>query len=284
MDSVMDSVMDALVTPGLGLLIACIAGLLMGSFLNVCIYRLTRDLSVVWPGSHCINCGHPIAWFDNIPVASFLLLGARCRHCGTRISWRYPVVEALTAVLFMAGFLTFGPAPGAIKFAVFAFLLVGMIFSDLDQRILPDEFTKGGILAGFLLAFLVPLPQGLLSLLLRPIDPRWVSLIESALAAGFASGTLWLVGAIYSKVRHKEGLGFGDVKMVAMMGAFLGLPGTFAAVMLGCIAGSLIGLSYIHLAKKDAATYELPFGSFLGAAALLIVLSSQGWLQWYRSL
>ena len=276
--------MVELMTPGPGLLAACIAGLLIGSFLNVCIHRLTRDLSVVWPGSHCVTCGHPIAWFDNIPVVSFFLLGARCRHCRTRIGWRYPAVEALTALLFMAGFLTFGPNPELIKFAIFASLLVGMIFSDLDQRILPDQFTKGGMVAGFVLAFFVPLPQGLLALLLPPVDLRWISLIESILAAGLASGALWLVGFLYSKIRHKDGLGFGDVKMVAMMGAFLGLPGTLAAVMIGCIAGSVIGLAYIYLARKDAATYELPFGSFLGVASLIVGLTSQGWLHWYLGL
>jgi leader peptidase (prepilin peptidase)/N-methyltransferase len=264
--------------------IAVAAGLLIGSFLNVCIHRLPRDLSVVWPGSRCPTCLHPIAWFDNIPVLSFLALAARCRHCRSAISWRYPLVELLTAAMFLAGYLTWGPGAGAVKFALFSALVLGMIFSDLQTRILPDEFTKGGIVLGLALSSIIPLPNGLLNFLLPETIAPFSSTIESAFAALFGGGSLWLVGVIYARIRHKEGLGFGDVKMVAMMGAFMGLSSALAAVMLGCIAGSLSGLAYIYIARKDAATYELPFGSFLGAAALFVGLAEPGWLHWYRNM
>ncbi|MBM3813612.1 MAG: prepilin peptidase [Acidimicrobiia bacterium] len=264
--------------------LSVVAGLLIGSFLNVCVYRLPRDMSVTWPGSRCTTCGHAIAWYENVPVVSYLLMRARCRHCRAGIAWRYPAVEAVTAALFLLGYLTWGPSAGAVKFAVFAALLVGMIVSDLETRILPDEFTKGGMAAGFVASFLVPIPDSVMAVFLPGVDRRVSSLVEAGVAAGLASGALWGVGVVYSKLREKEGLGFGDVKMVAMMGAFLGLPATLAAVMFGCIAGSVLGLGYIWATKKDAATYELPFGSFLGAAAIVVGLTSEGMLHWYRGM
>jgi len=263
---------------------AVAAGLLIGSFLNVCIHRMPQDLSVVWPGSHCPCCGHPLAWHDNIPLASFLLLGGRCRHCRSTISWRYPLVEFLTAMLFLAGYLTWGPEGGAVKFALFSALLLGMIFSDLQSRILPDEFTKGGIVLGLVMSIAVPLPSGMLHFMLPEMIAHFSSTIEAVFAAVFGGGSLWLVGVLYAKIRHKEGLGFGDVKMVAMMGAFMGLSSALAAVMLGCIAGTVVGLTYVYIAKKDPSTYELPFGSFLGIAALFVSLAEPGWLHWYRNM
>jgi len=253
-------------------LIAALAGLLLGSFLNVCVHRWPRDLSVVRPGSGCPRCSHGIAWYDNIPLLSFFALGGRCRHCLASIAWRYPLVEALTAALFAVGVLLWGPTLAAGKFALFAFLQLGMIFSDLETRLLPDQFTKGGILLGLAAAWLVPLRGGFFTWFAWLPDPRLNSLLDSALAAGAVSGALWLIGVIYSKVRAREGLGFGDVKMVAMIGAFLGLAPALMTVFLGCITGSALGLAYIAWKKKDASTYELPFGSFLGAAAIAVAL------------
>ncbi|MEZ5398347.1 MAG: prepilin peptidase [Bryobacteraceae bacterium] len=249
--------------------IAACAGMLLGSFLNVCIHRWPRDLSVVWPGSHCVVCSHRLAWYDNVPVISYLLLGRRCRHCLTAISWRYPAVEAFVALLFAAAVWRWGWSAAAAKFALFSFLQVGMIFSDLETRLLPDEFTKGGIVLGFLAALLLPFRGGVGELLWP--SPAWAgSLVEAALGAGLTSGALWAMGAIYMRIRDKEGLGFGDVKMVAMIGAFLGLSGALMTLLAGGVAASVIGGVYIHVAKRDAGTFELPFGTFLGLSAIAV--------------
>ncbi len=253
--------------------LALVFGLLIGSFLNVCVYRMPRDLSVVRPRSFCPSCEHPIAWYDNIPLVSYALLRARCRSCGARIPARYPIVEALTGVLFAYLVFAHGATSGAAKAGLFAALLVGLIFSDLEERILPDEFTLGGTFAGILLALWVPLDRGLISLFL-PYSWNWrvVSLVEAAAGALLTSAMVWLIGAVYQKLRKREGLGLGDVKMIAMFGAFLGLEGALLTLMIGSILGSVVGLIFIRIAGKDPATYELPFGSFLGVAALGVAL------------
>lgn len=249
--------------------LAALAGLLIGSFLNVCVYRLPRDLSVVRPRSFCPQCNTPIGWFDNIPVLSYLLLRARCRKCGAHIPLRYPLVELLTAAAFFCAFWFLGPTAAAGKFSVFGAILITLLFSDLEEQILPDEFTLGGALAGFVFAAFVPMNWGLVRLLLYSIkNERVLSVGESVFAALFCASALWVVGALYQKVRNREGLGLGDVKMVAMIGAFLGLEGALLTLIVGSLLGAIIGLSYIWFTGKDASTYELPFGTFLGIAAL----------------
>jgi len=249
--------------------LALLFGLLIGSFLNVCIYRWPRDLSVVKPRSHCIACEKTIAWYDNIPLVSFVALGGRCRHCQARISWRYPVVELATGLLFFYWVWTAGLTAMAAKMCIFTALMVGLIFSDLEERILPDEMTLGGLLMGLVFAFFVPVPDYIASLFLLTAPASLRSLAESAVGAGFPAFFLWGGGWLYEKVRHREGLGLGDVKLVAMVGAFLGLRGALLTLILGSIAGSLVGYTYIKLTGKDASTYELPFGSFLGVAAIV---------------
>jgi leader peptidase (prepilin peptidase) / N-methyltransferase len=253
---------------------ALLIGLLIGSFLNVCIYRLPRDLSVVRPRSFCPACKHPIAWYDNIPVVGYLRLRAGCRHCGTRISARYPLVELLTGALFMGSVLVSGPTAGAVKLCLLSALMVGLIFSDLEERILPDELTLGGAVLGIALAWVVPvedfIARVLISLYGVNPDPRWVSVAEAALGALLPSAFLWLAGFLFEKIRHKEGLGLGDVKMMAAIGAFLGVHGALLTLVVGSLLGSVIGLAYILLTRKDAGTYQLPFGTFLGAAAVIV--------------
>lgn len=252
-------------------LLGLLAGLLLGSFLNVCIYRWPRDLSILRPQrSFCPHCERTIAWYDNIPVLSYLWLRGRCRHCGGGIPWRYPVVELLTGVLFAVSLARLGPTWAALKSCTFSFLLVGLFFADLEELILPDELTKSGMALGVLFSLVVPLPVLLTYFVLpRAWDLRWFSLAESVLAAAVCSGILWGTGALYKQIRHREGLGFGDVKLVAMIGAFLGLAGVLQTLMLGSIAGAVVGLTYLLWTKKDMSTYELPFGSFLAAAALV---------------
>jgi leader peptidase (prepilin peptidase) / N-methyltransferase len=266
-------------------LIAALAGLLIGSFLNVCIYRLPRDLSVVKPRSFCPQCEGPIAWFDNIPLLSYLVLAGRCRRCGQRIPVRYPVVELLTGAAFFCAVWFLGPAAAAAKFCVFGAIVIALLFSDLEERILPDEFTLGGAAAGIVFAAFVPLNPGIVALLFHTArNQRLLSLGESLFAAAFCSGALWLVGTLYQKVRHREGLGFGDVKMVAMIGAFLGIQGALLTLIVGSLLGAIVGLCYIWFTGKDASTYELPFGTFLGVAALGVGFFSEVLVNWYTRL
>jgi len=269
--------------------VALVAGLLIGSFLNVCIYRMPRDLSVVRPRSFCPACEHPIAWYDNIPVLSYFLLGRRCRHCGQSISARYPIVELLTAALFFAIVNALGPTALTAKLCLLVALLVGLTFADLEERTLPDEFTLGGTAVGLALAWFVPVDNDGIAHVLLPaagirLSEQWMSVAESALGAALPSGFLWLGGLLFEKIRHKEGLGLGDVKMIAMIGAFVGLYPTLLTLVLGSIAGSVIGLIYILAAKKDASTYELPFGTFLGFAAIFVALVGQKVIHWYTGL
>jgi leader peptidase (prepilin peptidase)/N-methyltransferase len=255
--------------------LAFVAGLLIGSFLNVCIYRMPRDLSIVAPRSFCPACEHMVAWYDNVPVLSYAVLGGRCRHCRKPIPVRYPVVEVLTAALFFAAVYRNGPTLLSLKLCTFAALIVGLIFTDLEERILPDEMTLGGALLGLIFAAFVPLKDGIAGLFLPAnVSVRWVSLCEAAFGALVLSALLWAVGAIYLRVRGREGLGFGDVKMVAMIGAFLGLHGALLVVVAGSMLGSVLGLLYIVLMRKQASSYELPFGTFLGAAAIAVALLS----------
>jgi len=251
--------------------LALLFGLLIGSFLNVCIYRWPRDLSVVRPRSHCPACERGIAWYDNIPLVSYAILGGRCRHCHARISMRYPVVELLTGLEFLYFVRTLGPGLPAVKMCVFAALLTGLAFCDWEERILPDELTLGGAVAGLAFALFVATPdttaQAVAWIAGGNLKGRADWIVESALGAALPAAILWACGWMYEKIRHREGLGFGDVKLMAMVGAFLGLNGALLTVLLGSLAGSILGGGYMLITRKDS-TFELPLGTFLSAAAL----------------
>jgi leader peptidase (prepilin peptidase)/N-methyltransferase len=259
-------------------LFALLFGLLIGSFLNVCIYRWPRDLSVVRPRSHCPNCQKQIAAWDNIPLVSYIVLAGKCRHCGARISPRYPLVEFATGALFFYFVARLGPTLLAVKMCCLTAMLLALIFTDLEERILPDEFTIGGTVLGLAFALFVPFkPESMtapaiLWLVGGEVTGQWASLAESAAGAFIPALFLWGGGWLYYKIRHKEGLGFGDVKLIAMVGAFLGLQGALQTLILGSLAGSVLGLAYIKLTKQDAGSYELPFGTFLGAAAMVLAI------------
>jgi len=270
-------------------MIAGLFGLLIGSFLNVCIYRWPRDLSVVRPRSACIACGKPIPWYDNVPVLSYFILRGRCRQCGKRIHWRYPVVELMTAIAFAWFVRQNGLSVEAAKYCVFAAILIGLVFCDLDMLILPDELTVGGLVIGVGFAFFAPVPDTTFHLIASLFGflpgPRAGMLGEALLGAILPAGSIWCGGWLFEKLRHKEGLGFGDVKMLAMVGAFLGIRGALLTIVLGSIAGSVVGLVFIKATGKDSASYPLPFGSFLGAAALVAAVEGQSVIGWYmRSL
>ena len=258
--------------------LAALFGLLIGSFLNVCIYRWPRDLSVVKPRSHCIRCDTTIAWYDNVPVISFVVLGGRCRHCGAAISLRYPIVELLTGALFAGCVLMWGPTAAAAKYCVFSALMIGLLFADLEMRLLPDEMTLGGLAAGQVFSLFVPMRE-----MMWPWTPQtpWGSLAAAAAGAVIPAGLLWSSGWIFEKVRHKEGLGFGDVKLMALVGSFLGFGGSVLTMLVGSVAGSVIGLLYIWITRKDPGEYQLPFGTFLGAAAIVVAFAGKVFLEWW---
>lgn len=262
-------------------IVAALFGLLIGSFLNACIYRLPRDITLWNPSrSFCPSCEKTIAWYDNIPVVSFLLLGGKCRNCGYRIPVRYFLVEILCGVMYFVIVFQFGATVLAFKLMLFAAINLALIFSDLEERILPDEFTKGGIILGLVFSWFVWLQPGLPSLLAPDgTSPAFRSVVESAAAALFAYSSFGLMSYLFRRIRGREGMGMGDWKMAAMMGAFLGLMPMLLAIMVGSVLGSLIGLAYLAVSKQKASEYELPFGSFLGVGALAV-----GYLETLRSI
>jgi leader peptidase (prepilin peptidase)/N-methyltransferase len=254
--------------------LAFLAGLLIGSFLNVCVFRLPRDLSVMNPArSFCPFCEETIAWYDNIPVLSYILLRGKCRHCEARIPLRYPAVELATAISFAIPVAVFGVTGVAMKYAIFSAIIITLIASDFEERILPDEFTLGGAVLGLILAWFVPLRVEFAALLMPySWGTRWQSVGEALIGGLVSSGSIWLAGWLYEKFRHREGLGLGDVKMILMIGTFLGLPAALLTLIGASLVGAIGGLLYIKVTGKDASTYELPFGSFLGVAALGVAI------------
>jgi leader peptidase (prepilin peptidase)/N-methyltransferase len=242
---------------------AAIAGLLIGSFLNVCIHRIPRDISVVAPRSFCPECGTPIAWFDNIPLVSYLALHGKCRKCNQKIGFRYPFVEALTAVLFAVIAYRYGLTPAAGKWLLWEAILVVLFWTDLEQQILPDELTVGGSISGLILACFLPVPGQLAQSLFPSWPPIGRSLFEIGLGVGLLALPMWLLGVLYEKVRGREGLGFGDVKLLMLMSTFLGFENSLFATMIGAIGGSVIGVIYCLVTRKKLSETHLPFGSFL---------------------
>ena len=247
---------------------ALLMGLVVGSFANVCIHRLPLGLSVVRPPSRCPACGALIKAYDNLPVLGFLLLRGRCRACRTPISWRYPAVEAANGLLWLAIAFWHGPAPRSfVEMALVSALLV-LSLIDLDHQILPDVITLPGLGIGLAASFL---PDS-------PVTP---------LAALLAAAGGWLafaaVAKAYEKTRGIEGLGQGDWKLAAMLGAFLGWQKLLLTVLLASLAGTLVGLLAIALRGKSM-RYALPLGTFLGVAGVLVVFLGDALLVWYRGL
>jgi len=263
-------------------------GLMVGSFLNVCIRRIPAGESVVRPASRCLSCKTPVRPYDNIPVLSFLLLRGKCRACGAGISWVYPVVELLTAALFLACFLAYGGTLVGVKWAIFSALILVLFFTDILERMLPDKVNFIGLGAGLALSLFTPPQDGAAAWLSRrlfayPPPAPALSFSDALLGAALGSSLLWLVGEIYFLWRRREGLGLGDVKMMAMVGAFLGPQRTLLTILGGSLLGSVLGFLWILLLRKKT-DYELPFGTFLGAAALLAAFLGTPLLDWYASL
>jgi leader peptidase (prepilin peptidase)/N-methyltransferase len=240
-------------------------GLIIGSFLNVCIHRLPRGESVVWPASKCPHCGALLKPYDNIPVLGYMMLGGRCRSCGARISPRYPIVELLTMGVFVAAYLLY-PMPLAVQRIVLGCAMIVLFFVDLEHQRLPNEITIPGIAVGFVFSFFMP--------------PGWQSSLIGIVAGG---GTLWLVGELWFLIRREEGMGFGDVKMLAMIGAFLGAKLMLATLFVSTILGSVIGVGLIATNKGNLKT-ALPFGCFLALGAILASVFGDIAVNWYMSL
>jgi leader peptidase (prepilin peptidase)/N-methyltransferase len=241
-------------------------GLMIGSFLNVCIYRLPRRESVVYPASHCTNCGRGIRWFENIPIVSWLLLRGKCAGCGERISVVYPVVEAMTGAVFAIHLLRFGLDWILVPRLLFACALIVLAVIDLRHRILPNPITLGGTVVGLLFSTMLP--------------PGWASSLIGVLIGG---GVLFVIGELYFRLRGIEGMGMGDVKMLAMIGAFLGWPNVLVTMVLASLSGAVVGLGMMVFSKGDM-KYALPFGTFLSAAALVASLYGDALIAWYLSL
>ena len=281
-----------------------VIGLAFGSFLNVCISRIPHDESVVSPRSHCPTCGAAIRWYDNLPLLSWLLLRRRCRDCGWRIPWRYPVVELLTAVLFVACLVWFGPTWLTLKFCVFSFLILGLIFMDAETGLLPREFTYPGIALGLAFSWIAPTDSAGTQFLLSLYNQYWgnvqrLSLLDSALGAALGAGFLYVAWGLYYLVRKKHGMGFGDIALLAMSGAFLGLKLTlfviFTAPLLALICTMLLLVSGAGGSRSADASKgevkaggvraffnrEIPFGVFLGVCSLAAMLIGELAWQWY---
>jgi leader peptidase (prepilin peptidase)/N-methyltransferase len=243
--------------------LTALLGLVVGSFLNVCIYRLPRGQSLVAPGSRCPKCLRPVAWFDNIPIASWLSLGGRCRQCGEPISVQYPLVEIATAIVAVVIVVLTPPGPLVASRLVLGGILIVLFLIDLEHHILPNLITLPGIVVGFL--FILVTEPG-------PVS----ALIGIALGAGVLYG----IAAGYYAIRKEEGMGMGDVKMLAMIGAFLGWPAVVLTLILSSFAGAVVGLLLIVFTRADG-RHALPFGTFLALAAFVAMLGSDAILDWY---
>ncbi len=284
-------------------------GLVFGSFLNVCIYRMPRGLSVVAPRSACPNCKRPIAAYDNIPVVSWLVLGGRCRHCKTPISPRYLGVELLTAFLFAACAWEFGLTLAAVKFVTFSFLLLGLIFTDCENRLLPDLLTLPGFFIGLAFSLVVPINGLFEYLYAAEVNWRPLSLADALLGALIGGGFVWGAGELYFRLRGIAGMGFGDVKLLLMIGAFVGPRMTVLTLFVGSLGAAVIGIAMfpaVYRRRRKAISLKrrfpdekerrqeaydsamrcmrLPFGSFLGAAALFAAFFGERVANWYMGL
>jgi leader peptidase (prepilin peptidase) / N-methyltransferase len=263
-------------------------GLIIGSFLNVCILRIPGGKSIVMPASACPKCAAPIRPYDNIPVISYLILGGKCRACKTPISPMYPLVELLTGLLFLACYLAFGLTIESLKWAVFSAIMIVLVFTDLRERLLPDVVNYTGLALGLALSFFIKPTDGTALWIANhmfafPPPAPVLSFADAIFGAAFGSGLLWLVSEAYFRLRGREGMGLGDVKMMLMAGAFLGTKRTLLTILAGSLLGSVLGVAVI-VARRKEADYELPFGTFLGMAALLVVFFGTPVVNWYQSL
>lgn len=246
------------------LVFSFVLGSVIGSFLNVCIYRIPAEKSIVSPPSSCPQCGHQIRWFENLPIISFLLLRGRCSACRAPISIRYPLVEALTGALFVLVLHSFGLSAATLIYWVLIAALVVITFIDLDHQIIPDVISLPGIAAGFVASFFIP----------------WLAWYQSVLGILVGGGSLLAVAWIYERLTGREGMGGGDIKLLAMLGAFLGWKAILPIIFLSSLAGTAVGVPVMLLQKGDT-KLAIPFGPFLCFAALVYLFWGESIIGWY---
>src|SRR4030043_604838 len=245
-------------------IVSIIFGALVGSFLNVCIFRLPKKESIIWPGSHCPHCKKPIKFYDNIPLISYMLLMGKCRYCKNPISFQYPLVEGTTALCSLFLIMKFGPSLGYLFYFALVAALIVITVIDLYHQIIPDVISLPGIGVG-LIASLI-LPQN--------------TFLNSLIGVLLGGGSLFIVGTLYQWLFKREGMGGGDVKLLAMIGAFLGWKAVILTILSGSLIGSIIGISIMVLKGKDF-KYAIPFGPFLSLGAVIALFYQNEIIVWY---
>jgi len=254
-------------------------GICFGSFLNVCIYRIPLEQSVVTPGSHCFRCNHAIAWYDNIPLVSYLLLRGHCRNCNAGYSPRYFLVEALTGILFLLVWLHYGGGPENIVFdpriPVYWLVIFGLLlgtFVDFDHLIIPDRVSIGGMITGVIMSVVVPSLHG--------ADTWHSGLIQSLVGLGFGFGTLQIVAKLGKIVFKQDAMGFGDVKLLGAIGAYLGWKAVFFTILISSFVGAIVGIALVLLKGREWQS-RIPYGPYLSLAAIIWITGGHVWWQLY---
>lgn len=248
-------------------IVSIIFGAIVGSFLNVCIFRLPKEESIVWPGSHCPHCNNPIKFYDNIPLVSYILLKGKCRHCHSPISFQYPLIEAITAFTSLILFMKFGPSLSYLFYFLFVAALIVITVIDLYHQIIPDVISLPGIGVGLLASLMVP----------------QITFFNSLLGILLGGGSLFLVATLYQWLFKREGMGGGDVKLLAMIGAFMGWKAVILTIFLSSLIGSITGIIIMLMKGKDF-KYAIPFGPFLSLGAVIALFYGSSLMDWYLRL
>jgi leader peptidase (prepilin peptidase)/N-methyltransferase len=244
--------------------ISIILGAMVGSFLNVCIFRLPKEESIVWPGSHCPHCNQPIKFYDNIPLVSYFLLGRKCRYCEGSISFQYPLIEGITALSSFFLFVRFGPSLSYLIYFAFVAALIVITVIDLYHQIVPDAISLPGIGIGLLTSF---------------VNPH-ITFLHSLIGVILGGGSLFLVATLYQWLFRREGMGGGDVKLLAMIGAFLGWKAVILTILSSSLIGSIAGI-LIMVLKGKTFRYAIPFGPFLSLGAVIALFYGESLIRWY---
>jgi len=245
-------------------IVSIIFGAMVGSFLNVCIFRLPKEESIIWPGSHCPCCNKPIKFYDNIPLVSYILLRGKCRHCKKPISFQYPLIEGITALSSLFLFMKFGPSLSYIIYFALVAALIVITVIDLYHQIIPDVISLPGIGLGLVSSLIIP----------------QITFLNSLIGILLGGGSLFLVATFYQWLFKKEGMGGGDVKLLAMIGAFLGWKAVFLTIFLSSLIGSIAGMMIMILKGKDF-KYAIPFGPFLSLGAVIALFYQNEIISWY---
>lgn len=245
-------------------IVSIIFGALIGSFLNVCTFRLPKEESIVWPGSHCPHCKGPIKFYDNIPLISYISLKGRCRHCHSPISFQYPLIEGITALGSLILFMKFGLSLSYLFYFSFVAALIVITVIDLYHQIIPDVISLPGIGVGLLASLIIP----------------QITFLNSLIGILLGGGSLFLVATVYQWLFKREGMGGGDVKLLAMIGAFLGWKSVILTILLSSLIGSVTGIITMVLKGKDF-KYAIPFGPFLSLGAVIALFYQNEIISWY---